>query len=100
MCGAGACRYPAGPVHRVAADGAGLGEFVAVKSQYVVDQPQQPLDLAGVRPHGRVDHLRQEAEQNLVGAVGEPEAVVTEDPVVLPVLGVVVAVLDDVALGR
>lgn len=64
-----------------------------------VDQCRQLLDLAGIRPHGGVDHFREEAEQDLVGAVGEPEAGVAEDPVVFPVLGVVVAVLDDVALG-
>lgn len=98
--GAGACWYPAGLVDRVAADRAGLGELVAVGGQMAVDQCQQPLDLAGVRPHGGVDHLRQEAQQDLVGAVGQSEAVVAEDPVVVPVLGVVVAVLDDVALGR
>jgi hypothetical protein len=98
VCSAAACRYPAGLVHRVAADGAGHGELVAVGGQHVVDQYQQPLDLAGIRAHGGVDHLR-EAEQDLLGAVGEPVEVVAEDPVVLPILGVVVAVLDDVVLG-
>ncbi|GAA2324117.1 hypothetical protein GCM10010149_91860 [Nonomuraea roseoviolacea subsp. roseoviolacea] len=52
--------------------------------QDAVEEGAQCFGLGSVDPHGRVQHLCEEGQQRFV-AVGQPEAWVFEDPVVVPV---------------
>lgn len=54
---------------RKPADGLRHDQFIPVGAQLLVEQPQEVLHLLGVGANDRVQHLREETEQDLVTAI-------------------------------
>ena len=79
---------------RPARDGVLGIELPAIRPETPVVRLEERVDLSPVRTHLRVESLGQEPQEDLVVTAPKLEPLVVEDPLVLPVVGVVDAVLE------